>query len=141
VRACARMQRLASLQVVAELVAARPDGAGGWELSVIRAGRLAAAGHAERGVVPGPVIDALRATADVIDESHVALAEESECILRWLEEPGTRLAWASHPWSMPAFGAGRLRSYLAGQRDGADPFADRRRLPVVSRPARPKLTA
>jgi DNA polymerase-3 subunit epsilon len=141
VRACARMQRLASLQAVAELVAARPDGGGGWELSVVRAGRLAAAGHVLRGVAPGPVIDALRATADVVDESHVALAEESECILRWLEEPGTRLAWASHPWSMPAYGAGRLRSYLAGQRDSADPFADRRRLPVVSRPARPKLTA
>jgi DNA polymerase-3 subunit epsilon len=141
VRACARMQRLASLQAVGELVAARPDGNGGWELSVIRAGRLGAAGHAERGMAPGPMIDALRATADVVDESHVPLAEETECILRWLEEPGTRLAVASEPWTMPAYGAGGLRSYLAGSRDGADPFADRRRLPVVSRPARPKLTA
>jgi DNA polymerase-3 subunit epsilon len=141
VRACARMQRLASLQAVAELVAARPDGTGGWELSVVRAGRLAAAGHAACGVPPWPVIEALRATADVVDDAHVPLAEESECILRWLEEPGTRLVWASDPWSMPAFGAGRLRGYLAGVRDGADPFADRRRLPVVSRPARPRLTA
>jgi DNA polymerase-3 subunit epsilon len=141
VRACARMQRLASLQVVDELVAARPDGNGGWELSVVRTGRLAAAGRAERGIAPWSVIDALRASADVVDADHVPLAEESECILRWLEEPGTRLAWASDPWSMPAFGAGRLRTYLAGPREGADPFADRRRLPVVSRPARPKLTA
>jgi DNA polymerase-3 subunit epsilon len=141
VRACARMQRLASLQAVAELVGARPDGNGGWELSVVRSGRLVAAGHAERGVAPWPVIDALRATADAVDDSHAALAEESECILRWLEEPGTRLAHASDPWTMPAFGAGRLRSYLQGARDGADPFVDRRRLPVVSRPARPRLTA
>ncbi len=141
VRACARMQRLTSLQAVAELVAARPDGNGGWELSVIRAGRLAAAGQAARGIGPWPVIEALRATADVVDESHVALAEETECVLRWLEEPGTRLAWASHPWTMPAFGAGRLRTYLAGAREHADPFADRRRLPVTARPARPKLTA
>jgi DNA polymerase-3 subunit epsilon len=141
VRACARMQRLASLHTIGELVAARPDGAGGWELSVIRAGRLAAAGHADRGVPPMPMIDALRATADVVDESHVPLADESECILRWLEEPGTRLVWASHAWSMPAFGAGRLRGYIATRRDQTDPFADRRRLPVVSRPARPKLTA
>ncbi|MDT4913567.1 MAG: polymerase subunit epsilon [Pseudonocardiales bacterium] len=141
VRACARMQRLSSLQSVAELVAARPDGNGGWELSVVRAGRLAAAGHAARGIAPWPVIDALRATADVVDESSTPLAEESECILRWLEEPGTRLAWTSDPWTMPAFGAGGLRTYLAGSRNGADPFADRRRLPVVSRPARPKLTA
>jgi DNA polymerase-3 subunit epsilon len=135
------MQRLASLHTIGELVAARPDGAGGWELSVIRAGRLAAAGHADRGVPPMPMIDALRATADVVDESHVPLADESECILRWLEEPGTRLVWASHAWSMPAFGAGRLRGYIATRRDQTDPFADRRRLPVVSRPARPKLTA
>jgi hypothetical protein len=42
---------------------------------------------------------------------------------------------------MPAYGAGRLRGYLVTQRDPVDPFADRRRLPVVSRPARPRLTA
>jgi DNA polymerase-3 subunit epsilon len=140
VRACARMQRLSSLRAVAELVGARPDGTGGWELSVVRAGRLAAAGHAARGVPPWPVIEALRASADVVDEQHVPLAEETECILRWLEEPGTRLADASHPWLMPAFGAGGLRAYLAssGAATGraADPFADRRRLPMASRPVR-----
>jgi hypothetical protein len=38
---------------------------------------------------------------------------------------------------MPAFGAGRLRAYLGpGGRDALDPFADRRRLPVQSQPAR-----
>jgi hypothetical protein len=42
---------------------------------------------------------------------------------------------------MPAFGAARLRSYLAGTREHADPFADRRRLPLVARPARASLTA
>jgi len=142
VRDCARMQRLTALQAVRELVAARPDGDGGWELSIVRSGRLAAAAHARRGVPPWPVIEALQATADVVDESHVPLAEETECILRWLEEPGTRLAAASDPWAMPAHGAGGLRAYLhGGGRDAADPFADRRRLPVVSRPARPKLTA
>ena len=137
VRACARMQRLAAVQAVDELVAARPDGDGGWELSVIRRGRLTAAGHAERGVAPWPLVDVLRATADVVDDAHTPLAEETECILRWLEEPGTRLVLASQPWAMPAYGAGRLRGYLQGGRDrGADPFADRRRLPVVARPAR-----
>jgi DNA polymerase-3 subunit epsilon len=97
VRACARMQRLTGLQTVNELVAAHPDGNGGWELAVVRRGRLAAAGHAERGVPPWPVIEALRASADVADPSHPVLAEESECILRWLEQPGTRLADASDP--------------------------------------------
>jgi DNA polymerase-3 subunit epsilon len=140
VRACARMQRLAALRDIDELVAARPDGSAGWELSVIRSGRLAAAGRAERGVAPMPVVDALRATADIVDATHEPLAEESECILRWLEEPGTRLVSATQPWAMPAFGAGGLRGYLVTQREG-DPFADRRRLPVVARPVRPRLTA
>ncbi len=141
VRACARMQRLAGLQAVGELVGARPDGQGGWELSVVRVGRLVASGHAARGMPPWPVIDALRATADAVDLEHEVLAEETECILRWLEAPGCRLAWASDPWAMPAFGAGGLGRYLAGLRDGADPFTDRRRLPVVSRPARPRMSA
>jgi DNA polymerase-3 subunit epsilon len=137
VRACARMQRLASLQAVAELVAARPDLDGGWELSVIRQGRLAAAGVAARGVPPWGVIDALVATADVVDVLPRALPEETECILHWLEAPGTRLVQASDPWMMPAFGAGGLRAYLVSDGGrGADPFTDRRRLPVVTRPTR-----
>ncbi len=146
VRACARMQRLAALQAVAELVAARPDGEGGWELSVVRSGRLAAAGHARRGVPPWPMVDALRATADVVDAAHVPLAEETECVLAWLEQDGARLVLATEPWAMPAYGAGRLRGYLAHSRDGrarsaGDPLADRRRLPMAARPARPRLTA
>ncbi|MGN6606830.1 MAG: DEDD exonuclease domain-containing protein [Jatrophihabitans sp.] len=136
VRACARMQRLTSLRRIAELVAARPDGAGGWELSVIRQGRLVAAGVAARGVAPWPVVEALLATADVVDPEHMPLAEETERLLDWLEEPGTRLVESSDPWTMPAFGAGHLRSYLGDLRRSADPFADRRRLRVDSRPAR-----
>jgi DNA polymerase III subunit epsilon len=137
VRACARMQRLGALAAIGELVAARPDGTGGWELTVVRCGRLAAAGTAPRGVAPWAVIEALLATADAVDPGHPVLAEESECILRWLEEPGTRLVYTSEPWVMPAFGAGGLRAYLgSGTPHAADPFRDRRRLPVVSRPAR-----
>ena len=137
VRACARMQRLAALRAVDEMVAARPDGNGGWEFSVIRSGRLAAAGVAARGVAPWPVIDALVAIADAVDSAHDVLAEEMECVLRWLEEPGTRLVRTTHPWAMPAFGAGSMRAYLGALgASGADPFADRRRLPVVARPVR-----
>lgn len=143
VRACARMQRLAGLVAIEELVAAHPDDAGGWELSVIRRGRLAAAGHAPRGTAPYPVIDALMATADAVDVldpvgalGSPGTAEETECILRWLEQPGTRLVVASHPWVMPAQGAGRLRHLVALERRSADPFVDRRRLRTVARPAR-----
>jgi DNA polymerase-3 subunit epsilon len=138
VRACARMQRVHALTSIDELVAARPDGAGGWELSVVRQGRLVAAGIADRGVNPMPVVDALVASADVIDTGTPVLVEESECILRWLEEPGTRLVTASQPWSLPAHGAGSMVSWLAADaaRRAAAPFSDRRRLPMASQPAR-----
>jgi DNA polymerase-3 subunit epsilon len=145
VRACARMQRIASLTVIEELVAAHPDGCGGWELSVVKYGRLAAAGVAERGVPPWPVIDALLATADEVLPDALrpgplpaALAEETECVLRWLEQPGTRLVLTSRPWTCPAFGAGGFRSYLDTDavRRAADPFVDRRRLRIEARPAR-----
>ncbi|MFN2517950.1 MAG: DEDD exonuclease domain-containing protein [Jatrophihabitantaceae bacterium] len=137
VRACARMQRLTALRSVREMVAARPDGDAGWEISVLRQGHLVAAGVAPRGVAPWAVIESLLATADAVEPGSVALTEETECLLRWLEQPGTRLVLASDSWAMPAFGAGGLRAFLGS--DAArtpDPFADRRRLPVVSRPAR-----
>ena len=138
VRACARMQHVRSLTSIDELVAARADGSGGWELSVVRRGRLAAAGVAARGVSPYAVVDALLATADAVDGEQPALAEEAELILRWLEEPGTRLVRASSPWSLPAHGAGGLVAWLATDRArrAATPFERRRSLPMLSRPAR-----
>jgi len=70
-----------------------------------------------------------------------ALAEETEVILRWLEQPGTRLVIASAPWHQPARGAARFSSLLAteparGSMWDPAPFADRRRLPMQARPAR-----
>ena len=61
-----RGQRLRALASVTELVAARPDGNGGWHLAVIRCGQLAAAGVARRGVPPMPVVDAISAAAQAI---------------------------------------------------------------------------
>jgi DNA polymerase-3 subunit epsilon len=145
VRSCARMQSLTALARIAELVAARPDGHGGWELSVIRHGRLVAAATAARGVPPMPIVDSAIATAEVVIEpgvahvAQVAGVEESELLLRWLHEPGVRLVKASHPWLSPAAGAAGLRNWLASAevaRRRADPFADRRRLPVVHQPVR-----
>jgi DNA polymerase-3 subunit epsilon len=137
VRACARMQRVRSVSCIEELVAARPDEKGGWELSVIRRGRLAAAGVAERGVPPYTVINALLATADAVNAEQPVLAEETETILRWLEMPGTRLVQSSRPWLVPAHGAGGMVSWLAADaaRRAASPFEDRRRLPMLARPA------
>ena len=66
VRACARFQRLSALTSIDHMVAARPDGTGGWELSVVRRGRLVAAGVAPRGAAPRPYVDALVATAEAV---------------------------------------------------------------------------
>ncbi len=90
-----RGQRLRALAAVSELVAAAPDGAGGWQLAVIRGGQLAAAGTAGRGVPPMPVVDALCAGAQAILARPAplggALVEETALIARWLATPGVRI--------------------------------------------------
>ena len=143
VRSCARTQSLRSLTSIEEMVAARPDGSGGWELAVIRRGRLVGSEVAPRGVPPMPIVDALVATAEAVDNTIgpalVAAVEESEILLRWLTEPGVRLVRSSHPWSLPAAGAGGQRRWLASTEHAAraaNPFADRRRLAIGHRPTR-----
>jgi DNA polymerase-3 subunit epsilon len=112
-----RCQRLTALTAIAELVAARPDGSGGWELTVVRHGRLAAAGHARRGVNPMPVIDLLLASAETVMAAPgplpAASAEESSTILNWLDRPGTRLVQLSSPWACPVRAAGRWQSFTS----------------------------
>jgi DNA polymerase-3 subunit epsilon len=139
-RACARVQRLAGLTSVEHLVAARPDGHGGWELAVVRRGRLVAAGVAVRGAAVRPYVAALVATAESVlpgvGPLPCATAEETERILRWLEEPGTRLVELTGEWACPARGAGGLGDILEHRDAPADPTADRRRLRPIPRPAR-----
>jgi DNA polymerase-3 subunit epsilon len=65
-----------------------------------------------------------------------ATAEETERILRWLEQPGTRLVELDGDWACPAYGAGGLGELLDHRDAAADPTADRRRIRPVSRPAR-----
>lgn len=112
-----RRQRLAALTAIAELVAARPDGTGGWELTVVRHGRLVAAGTAQRGVNPMPVVRLLLASAETVlpqpGPLPAASAEETSTILSWLGLPGTRLVQASSGWLLPARSAGRWRSFAA----------------------------
>ena len=116
-RVVERRQRFGAFTGLAELVAARPDATGGWELSVVRHGRLAAAGRARRGVDPRPVVELLRASAETVtpDRSPLpgASAEEAATLLRWIEAPGTRLVATSAGWVSPARGAGRWRPFMA----------------------------
>ncbi len=124
VRALDRAQRLAGLAALAELVAARPDGRGGWEFAVIRHGRLASAGVARRGVPPMPVVDALVASAETVlpgpGPLRGAPPEETALLLRWLTQPGTRLVRCDEPWAEPATAAGRWRAW-ASQAASAGP--------------------
>jgi DNA polymerase-3 subunit epsilon len=115
-RATIRMQRLHSLTVIAELVAARPAAGGGWELAVVRHGRLVAAGTSAPRVHPQPTIDVLLASAETVrpgpGPTPCASAEESERVLAWLEKPDARLVEMSEGWALPATGAGRFRDLL-----------------------------
>ena len=143
IRTVAAQQRMATLTSVEQLVAARPTFDLGWEVSVIRHGRLVAAGVVPRAVPPGPTIDALVATAETVlpgpGPLPAATPEEVRCVLRWLESDGVRLVRLSGELSSPAFGDGRLIGWLAdlqNSRNGLRPFEDKRRLRPLERPAR-----
>jgi DNA polymerase-3 subunit epsilon len=142
VRAVRRRQRLASLAAVPEMVLARPDGDGGWELSVIRLGRLAAAGNAPRGTTVRSVLPSLLATAETVAGAQGELTtsvDETELVLRWLEKPGTRLVQLTGTLASPAPGTGSYSGFLARVetgRDARNPFADGRSLSTRARPER-----
>ncbi|MCW2938234.1 MAG: polymerase epsilon subunit [Actinomycetia bacterium] len=105
IRAAARSQRFSALDRCAQLVAARPGFAGGWEVAVIRYGRLAGTGTIPPRVHPGPYIEALIATSETALPGNRALAEEMQCILRWLDGPGARLVELDGVWDCPVNGA------------------------------------
>ncbi|MBF6330199.1 DEDD exonuclease domain-containing protein [Nocardia transvalensis] len=125
VRALRRTQRLSALTRIAELIAARPDGTGGWEFAVIRYGRLAAAGTATRGIAPMPVVESLVASAETVVPTRLATAcdepypplrgappEETALIVRWLDQPGTRIVRTTAGYCEPRLGAGPWLSWL-----------------------------
>ncbi|WP_214413775.1 DEDD exonuclease domain-containing protein [Sphaerisporangium fuscum] len=116
VRTAARMQRLRSLTSIPQLIAASPAFEGGWDIHVVRHGRLAAAGVMPKGAHPVPYVDALVATAETVEPGPGPLpaagAEETECILRWLDSPGVRLVRVEGTWSLPAGGAARFKERI-----------------------------
>ncbi|RVW08969.1 DEDD exnuclease domain-containing protein [Prescottella agglutinans] len=120
-----RMQRLAALAAVDELVAARRSDEGGWEFAVVRAGRLAAAGVARRGVAPMPVVEALVASAETVlpDETPLrgASPEELALVARWLDADGVRIVRTSHGYYEPARGAGSWEEWCTLARAAQPP--------------------
>lgn len=126
-RAAARRQRVAALAAVPELAAARRTDDGGWELHVVRHGRLAAAGASPPGEHPRPYLDALLATAETAAPAPpplpAATVEESECVLRWLEQPGTRLVEVDGTWALPMRSAWVFLPVVEPPQDGNVPLA------------------
>ena len=106
-----------------ELVAAQPDGAGGWHLAVIRHGQLAAAGTAREGVRRlMPVVDALCAGAQAIlpDTAPLggALVEETAPVgMLGSPSPGnTDRAYITRLGLTPLHAAGRWAAWAATAR-------------------------
>ena len=120
VRAATRTQQLAPLAACPELVAARRSEVGGWEVVLVRHGRLAGTTTTPRGSDPMPHIEALRAAAEVVSPpvlpAPAAIPEETEKVLRWLEAPGVRLVAVEGEWSCPVSGGGAYRSLLDERR-------------------------
>ena len=116
-RVTIRMQRLTGLTSLAELIGARRAADGGWELAIVRHGRLAAAGASRPRVHPRMTLEVLRATAETVipgpGPTPAASAAETERILAWLERPDTRLVEVSAGWASPLRGAARFRELLA----------------------------
>jgi DNA polymerase-3 subunit epsilon len=75
-----------------------------------------------------PVVDALVASAETVVPTAGPLRgappEETGVVLRWLDQPGTRLVYADEPWSSPA-GAAAAWVPWAEQAAGARPPHDR----------------
>jgi DNA polymerase-3 subunit epsilon len=129
-RAAARTQRLRSITSCAEVVAARRNGAGSWEVHIARHGRLAAAGVIPPGSSAREWVAELQASAETVlsgpGPTPAASAEESERILRWLEQPGVRLVHIDGVWSCPVDGAESQRQALDAievSRESVAPFA------------------
>ncbi len=124
VRGTARSQRLQGLTSCAELVAARRDDDGRWQVHVVRRGRLAAAGVIPPGRSARDWVLELRRGAETVlpgpGPAPAATAEESEVLLRWLESDGVRLVHVDGDWTCPVGGAVRLLPVLDGAVRGRD---------------------
>ena len=133
-----RGQRLRALAGLPELVAARGDGAGGWQFAVIRHGQLAGAGTAARGVPPMPVVDAICAGAQVVLPTAAplggALVEETALIARWLAAPGVRIVRAEAGYATPTGSAGRYAEWAATARSARLAAAQQQRSELQAEP-------
>lgn len=107
-RGVVRTQQLRELTVLPELVAAAPH-PNGWEIHVIRHGRLAAAGILPHGTHPAAWVDTLTAAAETVlggfGPAPSATVEETETVRRWLDSADVRMVRGA--WQTPLESAAR----------------------------------
>ncbi|WP_342774808.1 DEDD exonuclease domain-containing protein [Myceligenerans xiligouense] len=136
-----RAQRLDPLSRCAELVAARPAGVagapgrpGGWEVVVVRHGRLAGTAVSEPGEDALELVAAVRATAEAVARpvapAPASHPEEADLLLGWLDQPGVRLVVVDGELTCPvrgaaahadlAWAADRVREEVTASEPGAD---------------------
>ncbi len=96
---------LESLRSISQLIAAAPSGFG-WDVNLIRHGRLIAAKHAPAGIYPPDVATELAATPEAA--ATPASDRETSLISHWLNRPEVRLLEVTGEWSWP-IGVGGLR--------------------------------
>lgn len=112
VAASQRLHRLQAISRCSQIVAAQwiasPAPNPGWQIHVIRYGKLAAAACAAPGSDPIEVANRAVQLAEVVwatpHDMPSASVEEAELIARWLETPGVRLIDIDGEWSMPVHG-------------------------------------
>jgi DNA polymerase-3 subunit epsilon len=132
VRAAARTQRLHPLAATPELLAALRTPRGGWELVLVRHGRLAGTTVSPPGADPRLYAEGLRAIGEQVQPPPTPMPaahpEETEQILRWLEQPDVRLVELEGTWSCPVHGAAGARARLdpagAAARGWVRPFGE-----------------
>ncbi|MFN8076270.1 MAG: DEDD exonuclease domain-containing protein [Kineosporiaceae bacterium] len=130
VKAASRVQTLGVLARIRELVAAARTPAGGWELVLVRHGRLAGTTVTPPGAHPRPYVDALQAAGEQVAPACGPMPathpEETEEIHRWLDRPGVRVVEVDGEWSCPVGGAVGARARLdpLGAARSASPFRE-----------------
>ncbi len=136
-----RAHRLAALSAAPIVVAAEPTPEAGWQIHVVRHGRLAAAGTAPPGSDPRPVVDALVSCAEHVDPpplpAPAALVEESQAVLTWLESGEVRLVRGGPlTWPLHCGGAAVARLTAARQATLAGAYDEDYRATAPARRAR-----
>lgn len=112
-----RTQQLRRITRLQRVVAAAPDGCGGWELAVVRRGRLVLSAHAARGVPVRALLASLAATEESQSPSASknlpeAGYEEIQIVAAWLESPQVRLVDLDGEYACPMPAAARWSGWL-----------------------------